>query len=113
MHTFLYPIVPTAIDVALTAGSFVGIDLILRRRRPFVAAALSSLIVPLLMGLLAIVILLLPNPNHGDLPGLAFISCILLAGLALPISIACSVVVFVVRRLYGQRRLRSPAGFGA
>jgi len=100
MHTFIYPIVPTAIDVALTAGGFVGLDFLFRGRRPLVAAVSSALIVPLIMVLLAIVIVFLPNPNHGDLPGMAFVSCFLLAGLALPIGIACSVAVFLIRRFF-------------
>lgn len=104
MSNIAFLIMPIAIDIALTVGCFLCLELLSRGRWPLVTAFASSPFVPVLLILLAVWFLFLPNPHHYDGPGMGFAASAMFAVFAIPIGAASSAVAFMLAR---RRRLKT------
>lgn len=95
---FAFAALPVLIGIAITAGGFFVIHTFLKGVKPWIAAVLSAMIVPSMVGSLAIVFLLSPNPDHRDGPGMGFAACLMSEIYALPLSILTSATIFFFSR---------------
>jgi len=106
VSNFGFTILPFAVDVALTIAIYLGLDLLFRRRRPVSVAIIASFFVPLLLAALGMLFWFVPNPDHGDGPGMGIAACVMSEIFAIPTSVAAGAVVFFLMQ---RRRIKEMA----
>ncbi len=107
MSSLLYLVLPLAIDIALTAGCFLGLDLLFKRRWPVVSILASGLLVPGLLAAMAAAALSTPNPQHRDGPGMLFAAMVSLVLFTAPINLIASTLTWLGVRAR-RKRLTTP-----
>jgi len=96
-------IFPIAISILVTIACFLNIDNIFKGRKPIFSAILAGLSIPVLLVILMLLFTLTPNPNHFDGPGMGVAACVMLEYFALPLGLATSFAIFVVRQMTRRR----------